>query len=177
LLIKKFTKKEENMRRVVTGQKNGKSVVLEDAKISGQGVFGSEFIGVWETKEKPTIPLEDEDQINQPAYQFPEPGGTLFAVVTLPPDEVIQKNAEKEGIDPDEHWRKLYNDEPGMHTTDTIDYCIILSGEIWMEVDDGVEVHLKPGDCVIQNGTRHAWRNKSSKNCVAACALIGAKRK
>jgi mannose-6-phosphate isomerase-like protein (cupin superfamily) len=64
-----------------------------------------------------------------------------------------------------------------MHTTDTIDYDIILSGEIWMEVDDGVEVHLKAGDCVIQNGTRHAWRNKGTKNCIMASILIGAKRK
>ena len=64
-----------------------------------------------------------------------------------------------------------------MHTTDTIDYDIILSGELWMELDDGMEVHLKPGDCVIQNGTRHAWRNRSSESCIMASVMIGAKRK
>jgi mannose-6-phosphate isomerase-like protein (cupin superfamily) len=164
------------MRRIVTGHRNGKSAILEDAKISGQGVFGSEMIGVWETKELPSIPLEDEDQIIQPAFKFPKPGDTFFAVGILPPDEVIWKNAKKEGIDPDVHWRKLYKDEQGMHTTDTVDYITILSGEIWLEVDDRVEVHLKPGDCVIQNGTRHAWRNKSSENCVMASIMVGAKR-
>ncbi len=60
-----------------------------------------------------------------------------------------------------------------MHTTDTVDYGIVVSGEIWPELDDGAEVHLKQGDCVVRNGTRHAWRNRSSETC----AMIGAKRR
>ena len=48
---------------------------------------------------------------------------------------------------------------PGMHTTATIDFEVVLDGEIWLELDDGVEVHLRAGDTVVQNGTRHAWRN------------------
>ena len=164
------------MRRVVIGHRNGKSAILEDANISGQGVFGSEFIGVWETEETPTIPLEERDQFKQPVYHFPKPGGTYFGLVSLPPDEVINKKAKEENVDPGEHWRKQFGDEPGMHTTDTVDYDIVLSGEIWLEVDDGVEVHLKTGDCLIQNGTRHAWRNKSQENCIIAYTLVGAKR-
>jgi len=165
------------MRRVVTGHRNGKSVIVDDAEISGQGIFGSEFIGVWETKETPTIPLKERDHTKQPVYHFPKPGGTYFGVVSLPPDEVIKKKAKEEDVDPDEHWRKLYGDEPGMHTTDTVDYDIVLSGEICMEVDDGVEVHLKPFDCVVQNGTRHAWRNRGTETCVMASFIIGANRR
>jgi quercetin dioxygenase-like cupin family protein len=52
----------------------------------------------------------------------------------------------------------------------------VLSGEVWLELDDGAEVHLQPGDCVIQNGTRHAWRNRSQQPCVIAVALVGAVR-
>jgi mannose-6-phosphate isomerase-like protein (cupin superfamily) len=164
------------MRRVVTGHRNGKSVIVDDAEISGQGIFGSEFIGVWETEETPTIHLEERDQIKQPVYHFPKTGATYFGVVSLPPDELIKKKAKEENIDPDEHWRKQFGDEPGMHTTDTVDYDIVLSGEIWMEVDDGEEVHLKAGDCVVMNGTRHAWRNRGTETCVMASVMLGAKR-
>lgn len=69
----------------------------------------------------------------------------------------------------------LEPDHPGMHRTDTIDYEIVISGEVWLELDGGQEVHLKPGDTVVQNGTRHGWRNKSSEPCVLAVTLIGAK--
>ena len=69
------------------------------------------------------------------------------------------------------------SDDPAMHTTDTIDYNIILSGEIWLELDDGNKVYLKPGDCVIQNGTRHAWRNEGAEPCFIASVRVGAEKK
>ncbi len=62
-------------------------------------------------------------------------------------------------------------DNPGMHTTRTIDYGIILSGEIDLELDEG-EVHLAAGDVVVQRGTRHAWRNRSEEPCRVAFILI-----
>ena len=65
--------------------------------------------------------------------------------------------------------------EPGVserwHRTDTIDYGIVLSGELWMQMDEG-EVHLKPGDVVIQRGTIHNWENRSTKPCTVAFILI-----
>jgi quercetin dioxygenase-like cupin family protein len=66
---------------------------------------------------------------------------------------------------------------PGMHTTETVDFDVIVSGEVYLELDDGAEVRLKAGDCVIQNGTRHAWHNRSSEKCVISVAIIGAERK
>ena len=63
-----------------------------------------------------------------------------------------------------------------MHTTDTVDFAVILSGEVYLELDDGAEVLLKAGDCVVQNGTRHAWHNRSTANCVVAFSMIGARR-
>jgi len=54
---------------------------------------------------------------------------------------------------------------------------IVLSGELCMQLDDGVEVHLKPGDSVVQNGTRHAWHNRGSEPCVVVSVIVGAERK
>ena len=70
----------------------------------------------------------------------------------------------------------LEADNPGMHTTQTVDIGVVLTGELWLELDDGAEVHLRPGDIVVQNGTRHAWRNKGSQPCTVAYALVGAAR-
>ena len=67
-------------------------------------------------------------------------------------------------------------DNPGMHTTNTIDFEYVLEGEVWLELDNGHQIHLKPGDTVVQNGTRHAWRNKGSKPCRLVFCLVGAHR-
>ena len=65
-------------------------------------------------------------------------------------------------------------DDPGMHTTDTVDFDYVVSGEVYLELDDGAEVLLKPGDCVVQNGTRHRWNNRSDEPCVVAVCIVGA---
>jgi mannose-6-phosphate isomerase-like protein (cupin superfamily) len=95
--------------------------------------------------------------------------------VTLPPDldipaALAEIHRKLPGL-----GEVLEPDHPGMHRTDTIDYEVVISGEVWLELDDGQEVHLKPGDTVVQNGTRHAWRNKSSEPCVLAVTLIRGK--
>ena len=65
---------------------------------------------------------------------------------------------------------------PGMHTTDTIDFEYIISGDVWLELDDAVQVHLRAGDTVVQNGTRHAWRNKANKPCTIVVFMVGVNR-
>jgi mannose-6-phosphate isomerase-like protein (cupin superfamily) len=165
------------MRRVVTGQKNEKSVILDDANVPSGDVWGLEVTGLWETANIPRVPLENLDGIKQFHFQFPKPEGTVFWIWSFPPDKELFKKAKEKGTDLEKEWRNLFKDDYGMHATDTVDYDYILSGEIWLEVDDGTEVHLKAGDCVVQNGNRHAWRNKSTKNCLMLCCLVGAKRK
>jgi hypothetical protein len=54
---------------------------------------------------------------------------------------------------------------PGMHTTDTIDYGVVVRGEMTLELDDGKVIHLRQGDCIVQNGTRHRWRNPLPEPC------------
>jgi quercetin dioxygenase-like cupin family protein len=67
-------------------------------------------------------------------------------------------------------------DTPGMHTSDTVDFGYVLSGRIWLELDNGESRELRAGDSFIQNGTRHAWRNKSDAGCTILFVLIGADR-
>jgi len=114
---------------------------------------------------------------------FPPVGGFRFAFFTLGPDTVTMPADLDMGAALAELSRKLPGladvmepDHPGMHTTDSIDVDMVVSGEVWLELDDGAQVQLKAGDCVVQNGTRHAWRNKSGAPCTLAVAIVGARR-
>ena len=66
--------------------------------------------------------------------------------------------------------------QPGMHTTDTIDFEYIISGEVFLDLDDGATVHLRAGDTVVQNGTRHRWRNEGSEPCRIVVFMVGTPR-
>lgn len=165
------------MRRVITGHRNGKSVILDDAEIPSHDMFGNEGTMLWKTEGTPTIPVKEDECKKQIPIEFPKPGGTFLNISLFLPDKEVFKNTKEKGVDIVEVWRNTFKDDFGMHTSDTIDYDIVISGELWMELDDGVEVQLKPGDCVVQNGTRHAWRNKGSENCIMASVAVGAKRK
>ena len=70
----------------------------------------------------------------------------------------------------------LEPDNPGMHTTDTIDFEVVLEGTVTLELDDGAIVTLQAGDTVVQNGTRHRWGNPGTEPAVLAVFLIGAHR-
>jgi len=65
---------------------------------------------------------------------------------------------------------------PGMHTTDSIDFEYIVSGEVWLDLDDGASVHLRAGDTVVQNGTRHRWRNEGAEPCRIVVFIVGTHR-
>jgi hypothetical protein len=72
--------------------------------------------------------------------------------------------------------RHFERDTPGMHTSDSVDYGVVIRGEIILELDDGKTVHPRQGDCVVQNGTCHRWRNALSEPALMAFVLIGGKR-
>ncbi|WFU41513.1 cupin domain-containing protein [Bradyrhizobium sp. CB82] len=94
---------------------------------------------------------------------LPDVGETRLMKVIFPPDAVMMSLTS----DPSAEYmsrlpglaKRFEPENPGMHTTDTVDYGILVEGEISLELDDGQVVALKPGDVVVQNGTRHAWRN------------------
>jgi mannose-6-phosphate isomerase-like protein (cupin superfamily) len=130
-----------------------------------------------------TAKLPSDGTESVPSRYFPPSQGFRFGFFTIPPDT---RKAEEE-IDLIAAFGELQQKlpgmaevlepgTPGMHTTDTVDFDVVVSGECWLELDDGAEVLVKAGDCVVQNGTRHAWRNRSSEPCVIAVALVGAGR-
>ena len=173
------------IRCVVTGQRaDGKSVFAADEQVEPITVSlmpGLEFHRLWGSDVPPTLPTDGATPA-QPRF-FPPPGGYRFSFFTLPPSSVTLPD----GVDVEAGLAEIQTklpgltevqepDNPGMHTTDTIDLDLVVSGEIWLELDDGAEVHLHAGDCVVQNGTRHAWHNRSSQPATLFVTLIGAAR-
>lgn len=167
------------MKRVVTGHRDGKSVIIDEREIIPREnpLFTGELAFIWQPTEViPTIPVDESESTKELSGKLPEPGQVYLGYSWLYPDKEVYKKAEEKGIDIEDTWKKVIGDDFMMHTTDTIDYDIIISGELWLEMDDEVEVHLTPGDCVIQNGTRHAWRNRGSEPCFMVTVMTGAKR-
>jgi hypothetical protein len=173
-------------RRVVTGHDaNGQSVFVTDEVVEPTSlalVPGAEFHQLWARDATASIP-DDTATKPRPLY-FPEIGGFRFGFFTLGPESVASPADLDVGAALQELAEKLPGmaevmepEHPGMDTTDTIDFDLVVSGEVWLELDDGAEVHLHAGDSVIQNGTRHAWHNRSTEPCTLAIAIVGAARK
>ena len=174
-----------NIRRVVTGQTAlGKSIFVKDEAVAPVILSllpGFEFHRLWGSESVVKLPSDGTPPPNRD--YFPSKTGFRFGFFTVPPStqrlsadvEVAAAFAEMKAKLPG-MAEVLEPDHPGMHTTDTVDFDVVLSGEVYLELDDGAEVLLKAGDCVVQNGTRHAWHNRSSKHCVIAVTLVGADR-
>jgi hypothetical protein len=172
-------------RRIVTGQRaDGKSVIVSDEIVDAKQVRllpGSTFTQLWGSDDVVELPTDG----NEPSWTqfFPPERGFRFLLWTVPP-EGTQLPAD---VDIATAFEELQRDlpglvefnepeQPGLHTTHTVDLDVVVSGELWLELDDGQEVHLKPGDSVIQNGTRHAWHNRSDQVTTILTAIVGARR-
>jgi mannose-6-phosphate isomerase-like protein (cupin superfamily) len=174
-----------NVRRVVTGHDAaGRSVFASDeevAPIVADLFAGWRFHALWGADAPPVYP----DDGRQPAWSayFPAPGGLRFSLSTIPPEgtappedlDVAAAEAQAEQRLPG-LLGVLEPDDPGMHTTDTIDLEVILQGEVILELDDGAQTLLRAGDTVVQNGTRHRWRNPGPEPAVMAVFMVGARR-
>jgi quercetin dioxygenase-like cupin family protein len=164
-------------RRIVTGHdERGRSVFLEDRPSPHVHVFdrmgGTAVTELWSTPE----PGEGRDAAAGDAYRLePSPGASKFRVVEYPPDSVrfagVDRHAAYEAMGA-RHAVVEGARHPGMHKTRSIDYAIVLSGEIWALMDEG-EVLMKPGDVLIQRETSHAWSNRTDKPARVAFVLIG----
>lgn len=171
------------IRRVVTGHdENGKAVFASDEvvePITTDLVPGMEFMRLWGSDETSRFP--DDGSAPPTTQYFPPLGGFRFGTFTVPPDSTAmiedldfeaafeEVEAKLPGL-----MSHMEPDNPGMHTTATIDYEFVVSGRVVLELDDGATVELGPGDTVVQNGTRHAWRNPFDEPCVLVVTLIGA---
>jgi len=173
-----------DVRRVVTGHDAaGRAVFVSDGHeepVTLSLIPGMEFHRLWGADTTVSFP-DDGSRPDGPRY-FPPVGGFRFGLFTIPPDaesalpedlDVAAALAEFEERLPGmaEH---LEVENPGMHTTATVDYGVVVSGEPILELDDGATVTLHPGDTYIQNGTRHRWSNAGTVPAVIAVTLIGA---
>lgn len=152
-------------RRIVTGHKNGRSIIIEDQKVTNvsEHLPGLLISDIWATNTMP-VDLTQELVVENTLVPDPPRLGSYFRYVSIPPDKemgIPEKTAEEP--------------HPLMHKTDTLDYIIILSGELYLILDDE-ETLLKTGDIVIQKGTNHAWSNRSDQPCVQLAILLDASR-
>ncbi len=171
------------VRRLVTANEGGRSVFVSEGPVSTThdyaAIPGMQTTVAWQTPAVPSLAEAARDPVATLSSVLPAPHGTSLIVVRFPPDSVLQSDAfdpAAAAAEQAEHLPGLAETfEPdGMHRTQTVDYDIVLQGELWLELDDGETRRLKPGDIVVQNGTRHAWRNRSDQPAVMAAVLIGA---
>jgi len=143
------------VRRVVTGHdQNGKAVVQIDEVLSDASSrrVGMESAVAWTTQGFPVDNADDSDGSRRSGIGTTVKDGTVFRVVEYLP-----------GV------------TPRIHRTDSIDYGVVVSGELILQLEDGVEVQLNAGDLFVQRGTVHNWVNRSAQPCVAAFAIIQAR--
>lgn len=170
-----------NIRRVVTGHDAaGRSVIIVDETMTRDmghvltppGQDNVRLSDVWIAKSVPAPLAGNADTVEGKVTLEPPRGGAVFRTVELPPDsernyDSMRKYFEQMGA----HGRLGGGKHPAMHKTATLDFLVVIEGEVWMILDEG-EVHLKAGDCIVQRATMHAWSNRSDKPCILAGILI-----
>ena len=168
------------MRRIITGHnENGKSIITMDtapARSIGEDVGG--LFELWNTDGNDIISTDFVDRADEDIVLSPPDGGTkfrYFQINPLPegvPEEMMQEIAadafEKIGA---AHHRIDTSKHPAMHKTETIDYIILLKGDVTLILDTE-EVDLKPFDVVVQRGTNHAWVNNGDEPALLIAVLI-----
>jgi hypothetical protein len=168
-------------RRFVTGHDaSGKSVfILNDAPpvTRSLGAGGTRVTELWETRSTPADNSGCTDAVEQP-FRLPPPAqGSMFRIVEYPPDATRIGVLRGQGSHDDagEGYTRdfAHARHPGFHKTSTIDYAIVLNGEIYALMDDGEEL-LHAGDVLVQRGTNHAWSNRTAETVHIAFVLIDA---
>ena len=162
------------MKLVVTGHDaEGRSVFHHAGEPPRSTSPGS--YELWSTKGTPSVPDATPAELPAQIGYFAIDGEPSFKIVTVPPASARPEGHGAFELPPD-IARYFDPDDPEMHTTDTIDYVIILGGAAELELDDGRKELVQQGDCVVQRGTKHAWRVVGDEPLVLAATMIGAKR-
>ena len=166
----------QSRRVIITGTNTaGKSVVADEvhATLTGPGNFD-----FWQTKAGQAP--QDISTGRTPMAFYPQPGGTMFRLFTIPPDDPAMKPADIAALQDrffneigDPAARTDTSRHPMMHTTRTIDYIVLLSGEISLVLEEGEPIKLKPFDAVVQRATNHAWANTGSEPALLMCVMVG----
>lgn len=172
----------QTIRRVVTGHaEDGEAIILMDGP--APFLFQSEHRpgfwsnDIWRTTETPAvIASHPEEPTLGPRRQLPGPRGSVLRINNIPPqagplsaDDIAREFARMGNSTASTH--AVSGRHPMMHRTQTLDYAIVLSGEIYLVLDK-TETLLRAGDVVVQCGTNHAWSNRSSGPCMLAFILL-----
>lgn len=170
-------------RRIITGHnaQGRATITIDDTgpnEIEVKGWPGLYVTELWVTSEMPVDNMGTTDQGARPMRHDPTPGGTVFRLVEIPPEKSVA------GIDTAAAFAHMgSHNKPrpedtakhaSMHKTNSVDYLVVISGEMWMVMEEG-ETLIRQGDCIVQRGTNHAWVNKSDKPCVLAAVLVDAR--
>jgi hypothetical protein len=173
------------IRRVVTGDDvKGNSRIIEDAPASSVRNVparpGYRAVNVWRTGETPAK-ITAADATAKHEGILPPRHGTILRIIDFPPEPRDEADLRRQldatfgGIYKDAAHDRRAGKHPGMHRTETVDYAIVLEGEIWAVMDEG-ETLLRAGDVLIQRGTNHAWANRSDRTARIAFVLIDGQR-
>jgi hypothetical protein len=171
------------VRRIVTGHDvEGRSIVQEDGAparvVTLGGESGTTFHEVWNTRSTPAaIDRASGEPAEAGIALLPPAGGTRIRILDIPPDDgtvaALPREAVRALFEAIGAGHALAEDPPHplMHRTETIDYGIVLEGEVVLILDDS-ETIVRAGEVVIQRGTSHAWANRSTRNARIAFILI-----
>ena len=172
----------QRIRRVVTGHdKDGRSIFVMDGKapnvLEMASMPGVALTDLWRTRSSPASNAGNADAATGRIKLEPPAEGTILRIVEFPPDSAWRKSADAKAAFASIGAGGAPDHESGdamMHATATVDYIIVLKGEIWAILDKGEKL-LKQGDILIQRGTNHSWSVRTKEPCVIAAVLIGAK--
>jgi hypothetical protein len=171
------------VRRILTANDaDGRSYISEDGPAPAvqtmQGREGYRNNNLWRTVGSPAQVAASDSTLEHRGV-LPPAGGTVLRVIDIPPEpkdreeRLRQTQAVFAAMFPDAHHNAGDARHPGMHTTATIDYAIVLQGELVAIMDEG-ETLMRAGDVLIQRGTHHAWANRSDSMARIAFILIDA---
>lgn len=173
-----------DIRRIVSGHNaQGKSVFIMDGNVGAppgrRSAAGTSVVDLWQTDSTPADNSGDKDPTERPFRLPPPDNGSIFRVVEYPPDKERFAAMSAQDWSADAQRQGYRRDagnarHAGFHKTDTIDYAIVLDGEIYALMDEGEKL-MRPGDVLIQRGTNHAWSNRGDKPARVAFVLIDAK--
>jgi len=170
------------IRRVVTGHdRDGKSIFIRDGLapnvLAMASMPGVALTDLWRTSSSPASNSGNKDAAAGRIRLEPPASGTILRIVEFPPDSKWRNSADAKkafasigaGGAPDHA-----SGDAMMHATATVDYIIVLEGEIWAIMDKGEKL-LKRGDVLVQRGTNHSWSVRTKKPCIIAAILVAAK--
>ena len=170
------------VRRVLTGHDSeGRSTIIADGLAANikemASMPGLALTDLWETSDAPADNDGHADAAARPVRLEPPKNGTILRVVEFPPDSQWRNRADSREAFKSigaAHTTDKSSADPMMHRTSTVDYAIVLKGEIYAVMERG-ETHLKAGDILVQRGTNHSWSVRGKEAAMVAFVLVSAK--